>query len=487
MEQIIRGYEPEALFRFFEEISAIPRGSGNEKGIADYLQRFAVERGLFCLRDDLDNVLIRKPASEGYENQPGILLQGHTDMVCEKNEGTEHDFTAEGLKLRVEDGWLTAEGTTLGGDDGVAVAAMLCALDDGSLRHPELECLFTTGEETGLYGATGFDYSVIRAKKLINLDSEEEGVATVSCAGGIRLQFTLKPDRQPIPTFCRPLSVAVSGLSGGHSGEDILYEKGNANILLLRLLSALYEAHPFHLVTIRGGGRSNAIPREASAVLFTSEPEAAKEFLMERRGTVMSWLPRCDSGFRLQVGKAKGEFGGMLTPADTRRILDLAALLPNGVISRMPSELSMVETSNNLGVIRDNGEEGISLVCQGRSSLDSKMDLLAYRAERLARLLGFELQVSGRYSGWPMRSESPLAEDFLSAARTVLGESVTPRIAAIHAGLECGIICAAVPGLDAISIGPELKGVHAPGERLNLASYARMWQIVRLLLEKKAD
>ena len=225
-EYVISGYQPEKLFNYFEDISAVPRGSGNESGIADFIVKFAAERGLFCLRDDLNNVFIRKPATPGYEDQPGIMLQGHTDMVCEKNAGTEHDFLTDGLDLYVEDGWLRARGTTLGGDDGCAVAAMLYALDSDTLRHPELECLFTTGEETGLYGATGFDYSVVRSKKLINLDSEAEGVATVSCAGGIGLDFSFVPDRIPVPAFCRPLSVEISGLSGGHSGEDIIREKG---------------------------------------------------------------------------------------------------------------------------------------------------------------------------------------------------------------------------------------------------------------------
>lgn len=484
-EYVIKGYRPEKLFHYFEDISAIPRGSGNEKNIADYIEKFAADRGLFCLRDGLNNVFIRKLATPGYETQPCVMLQGHTDMVCEKNAGTEHDFQTEGLELYVEDGWLRARGTTLGGDDGAAVAAMLYALDDETLCHPELECLFTTGEETGLYGASGFDYSVVHAKKLINLDSEAEGVATVSCAGGIGLDFTLKADRLPIPAFCRPLTIEISGLSGGHSGEDIIKEKGNANILLMRLLSELYEKHPFHIITISGGSRGNAIPREASAVIFISEPEMAIDFIGEYQKTLASWLPESDSGMRIKTARAKGNYSSMLSLADTMRLINLTLFVPNGVISRIPGNLAMVETSNNLGVIRDNGENGILLVYHGRSSLDSKMNSLELIAKRAAKMLGFELDVNGRYSGWPMKSNSPLAKEFIEVAKEVLGDKVSPEIAAIHAGLECGIICGAVPGLDAISIGPELKDIHSPGERLELSSFERMWEIVKKLLEKK--
>jgi dipeptidase D len=412
------------------------------------------------------------------------MLQGHTDMVCEQNEGTGHDFETEGLELYVEKGWLKARGTTLGGDDGVAVAIMMAILADDTLPHPEVECLFTTGEETGLYGATGFDYSVVRAKKLINLDSEEEGVATVSCAGGIGLDFRIRADRLPIAKIARPISVEISGLAGGHSGADIHLEHGNADILLTRILSALYEKHPFNLITIHGGTRGNAIPREASAVLMTAEPEEAIDFIKAYTETVKTWLPKADKRFRVKVGKAKGRFDTMLSFADTNRLLTLTALMPNGVIAHMTDMLEMVQTSNNLGVIRDEGEDGILLIYHGRSSMDSRMDEMEYVARRLAAVLNLELDVNGRYSGWPMKAESRLAEDFMTVAKEVLGDTGRPCICAIHAGLECGIICSAVEGLDAISIGPELKGIHAPGEALELGSMERLYQIVCELLKR---
>lgn len=484
MNYIINGYEPNKLFNFFEDICAIPHGSGNEKGIADYIERFAKERGLFCIRDGLDNVFIRKNATVGYENAPAVMLQGHTDMVCEQNEGTGHDFESEGLDLYVENGWLKARGTTLGGDDGVAVAIMLTALDDNTLKHPTLECLFTTGEETGLYGATGFDYSVVTAKSLINLDSEEEGVATVSCAGGIGLDFTLKCERVPLPTFARPISIELSGLMGGHSGAEIHLQRGNANILLGKMLSALYEVHPFTIVSISGGSRGNAIPRESKAVIFTDEPDEAAEFLKNYAVTVKEWLPKEDKRFRVRVGKAKGEYSSMLTFADTVKYLTLLSLMPDGVIARMKNIPEMVETSNNLGVVRDLGADGIFLDYHGRSSSESKMDVLEITAKQISKALEIELDINGRYSGWPMKDESALADLYIKTAPEIFGKDVNPRIAAIHAGLECGIICSAVKDLDAISIGPVLKDIHAPGEALELSSFERLWSLVVLMLEK---
>ena len=484
MNYIISGYKPEKLFNIFEEICAIPHGSGNEKGIADYIECFAKERGLFCLRDELDNVFIRKNATPGYENAPAVMLQGHTDMVCEQNEGTGHDFEKDPLDLYIENGWLKARGTTLGGDDGVAVAIMLAILDDNTLYHPTLECLFTTGEETGLYGATGFDYSVVTAKYLINLDSEEEGVATVSCAGGIALDFTLKCERVPLPTFVRPISIEITGLMGGHSGAEIHLQRGNANILMGKMLSALYDVHPFTLVTVSGGSRGNAIPRESKAVIFTDEPEAATAFLKNYVPVVKEWLPKEDKKFRVKIGKAKGEYNSMLTFADTVKYLTLVSIMPEGVIARMKNIPEMVETSNNLGVVRDLGETGIFLDYHGRSSSESKMDVLEITSKQIAKALGLDLDINGRYSGWPMKDESALADLYIKLAPEVFGEGIAPRIAAIHAGLECGIICSAVKDLDAISIGPVLKDIHAPGEALELSSFSRLYELVVKMLEK---
>ncbi len=480
---ILDGYEPKKMFRYFEDISNIPRGSGNEHGIADFLENFAFERKLFCIRDKHNNVFIKKPASKGYEDREVIMLQGHIDMVCECDSNTDHDFLIDGLNLYTENGWLKAKGTSLGADDGVAVAAMMYALDSDELKHPELECLFTAGEETGLYGANGFDYSVIRAKKLINLDSEEEGVATVGCAGGDIIDFKLIPKRVAIPSFCKPLLISVSGLTGGHSGIDIIEEKGNANIILFRILSSLYDKTPFNLVTVSGGNRGNAIPREAEAVIFISDMQKAEEFIDNYKDTVRSWLPQADKSVKIRISRSKKVFDSMLTFSDTSKIINLIQFMPNGVISRIPSKLTSVETSNNLGVIRDNASEGINIIYHGRSFLDSKMDLLELTARNVAKTLGFEVSIYGRYSGWPVNTESKLVPEYIKAAKSILGNEKDPKIEAVHAGVECGIICSKADELEAISFGPEIKDIHSPNERLNLASFERMWKIVKLLIE----
>lgn len=485
MEYIIKGYKPEKLFNYFEEISSIPRGSGNEKAIADYLQQFASDRGLFCIKDELNNVFVRKPATSGYENMTPIMLQGHTDMVCEQNEGNGHDFEAEGLDLYIENGWLKAKGTTLGGDDGVAVAIMMAILDDTTLSHPTIECLFTTGEETGLYGATGFDYSVVTAKKLINLDSEEEGVATVSCAGGVDVNFIINAERVPLPTFARPLSIEISGLTGGHSGAEIHLQRGNANILMSKLLNNLYEYHPFSLVTVNGGTRGNAIPREAKAVIFTDEPDKAIDLINSLIPTIKSWLPKEDKKIKIRVGKAKGDFTSMLTFADTVKYLALTSLMPDGVMAKMTTLNDMVETSNNLGVVKDYGDDGIIFVYHGRSSMDSKLDQIEIIAKRLAKALNVDLRLNGKYSGWPMKDGSELGKQYISVVKELFEDKVNPKLAAIHAGLECGIICSHVEGMDAISIGPVLKGIHAPGEALELSSMERLYNIVTKLISYK--
>ena len=485
MEYIIKGYKPEKLFNYFEEISSIPRGSGNEGAIADFIENFAKSRNLFCIKDDLNNVFVRKNATEGYENETPIMLQGHTDMVCEQNEGTGHDFEKDGLDLYIENGWLKAKGTTLGGDDGVAVAIMLMILDDNTLSHPTIECLFTTGEETGLYGATGFDYSVVTSRKLINLDSEEEGVATVSCAGGIDVNFTINADRIPLPQFVRPISIEISGLTGGHSGAEIHLQRGNANVLMSKILNVLYEEHPFSLVSVSGGTRGNAIPRESRAVIFTDEPENAVERINSLIPTVKSWLPIEDKKLRIKVSKAKGEYSSMLTFADTVKYLSLTALMPDGVIAMMNGLSDMVETSNNLGVVKDEPNGNVSFVYHGRSSEDSKLDQLEIVSKRIAKSLDVELRLNGRYSGWPMSEKSVLGEQYISVVKEMFGNTIEPKLAAIHAGLECGIICSNVKGMDAISIGPVLKGIHAPGEALELSSMERLYNIVCKLIAYK--
>ncbi len=484
MTEGMEGYRPEALFRYFEEISRIPRGSGNEDGICDYLEKFAKENGIDCTRDAYRNILMRVPATEGYEGKPAVLLQGHTDMVCEKNADTVHDFLTDPIGLRVKNGWLYANGTTLGGDDGAAVALMLAVMTDPALEHPALECLFTAEEEVGMSGAFGFDYSVITADRLINLDSEEEGVATVSCAGGARVNVALPYQRIPIPSAGKLIRVRIGGLAGGHSGAEIDKQRRSANLAMGRILSAVYEKTPMNLVTVSGGNKDNAIARECEAIFFTIEPDEALQVIRDTAEKIRHENQPEDRRFQVKTGKpAKSSVSGMLTFADTSRILSAIALLPAGVISRCPSDFSLVETSSNLGVIADSGEE-ITLISLARSSSESRMDELIGKFGVLAKLCGGKETVHNRYPGWEWNRNSRLQGQFVTACRKVFGDSVKPSITAIHAGLECGQIVSSVSHpLDAISIGPALKDIHTPNEHMELASCERLYRLVAELLK----
>ena len=484
MERIISGYQPDALFRYFEEISRIPRGSGNEDGMCGYLEAFAKEKVIYCYRDAFRNIYMKVPATPGMEGKPGILLQGHTDMVCEKEASSGHDFLKDPLELEVKNGWLSAKGTTLGGDDGFAVATMLAVLSDSDLAHPALECLFTAEEEVGMSGANNFDYSLIASEKLINLDSEDEGIATVSCAGGARTVVHLPYERLKFPVGGKLLRISVGGLAGGHSGIEIGEQRTPANYALARILSAVYHDHPMNLVTISGGSKDNAISRECEAVFFTVEPDRALEIIKDTEKKIRGELMKPDKGFRIKIGKpAKSDFAGMLSFADTSRILSAILLLPSGVITRCPSDQSLVETSSSLGVVADTGEE-IRLVSLARSSSESRMDDLLDRFERLSRLSGGTLTVHNRYPGWEWNRDSVLQGQFVTACKKIYGPDFKPSIIAIHAGLECGQIVSSVSHpLDAISIGPKLVDIHTPGERMELASCERIYRLVAELLK----
>ena len=351
MEYRIKGLQPEALFRFFEDISAIPRGSHNEKAISDYLVSFAKERGLWVNQDAANNVIIKKPASAGAENTAPVMLQGHLDMVCEKLAGVEHDFETEGLDLIVEDGVLRANGTTLGGDNGAAVALMMTVLDDDSLRHPPLECVFTVCEEVGLDGAKALDKSQLDSRTMINLDSEEEGVATVSCAGGMRYALVRPAQREEAHGF--PVSLEISGLLGGHSGSDIHKERRNGVKLMARVLRHLTAGKDCRLMSFDGGSKDNAIPRECSAsVLYLNREEAQKalEKAQELGKALAEEILPTEPSFVFTAAAGEEQDCQVLTPQAGQALVNAACLAPNGVRVRNPKQGNFVVTSLNLGL-----------------------------------------------------------------------------------------------------------------------------------------
>ena len=477
MNYLIHDREPCAVFRFFEELCAIPHPSYHEERVADYLVDFAKVRALEYVRDDLNNVLIRKPATEGMEGCAPLLLQGHTDMVCEKNGDVEHDFMRDPLKLFLDGDLLGAHGTTLGGDDGIAVAIMLAILDGAMERHPALECLFTVSEEVGLNGALGFDYTQIRARRMLNLDSEAIGVITAGCAGGLRSDLTLSPARVP---FCgTALRVSVKGLMGGHSGCDIHTGRANANRLMGRLLAPLGNA--ISLVSLCGGSKDNAIPRECEAVIAATDAASVTASILRVAEEIRGELVREDLGFAVSSEVIQAP-DTMLTREDSARAIALLVCTENGVLAMNKDERALVEWSRNLGVIRTDGETGeLKFVFSSRSATESLLDASIATLDAMAAITGCKTHHHSRYPGWSYAPASELRRLYSEAYRSVTGKDA--RVEVIHAGLECGIIYSNLPDMDIISIGPDLYDIHSPKERLSLPSVNLLWNTLVRLME----
>lgn len=478
----ITGYQPERLFHFFEDISAIPRGSSNEKAVSDYLVAFAKERGLWYHQDALHNVIIKKPASAGAEDKPAVMLQGHLDMVCEKLAGVDHDFEKDGIDLIVKDGVLTANGTTLGGDNGAAVALMLAVLDDDALAHPALECVFTTQEETGLTGAAGLDKSLISARTMINLDSEEEGIATVSCAGGMRFTMTRPITRHTASG--KLLTIDVSGLLGGHSGTDINKERQNGIILLARLINRVLHETGAQLASFAGGSKDNAIPREVCAVLVCSDAdiEKAQSIAEAMAADFAAELVPFEPDFKCTISAQDGA-AEVLSEADAKAFISAICLAPNGVRRRNLKQDGFVVTSLNLGVARMD-DTTASLVFAPRSSVASLQNYTTDCLYLLAENFGFDCDIAGAYPGWSFAEESPIRDTFIASYRELFDADL--KIEAIHAGLECGLFSDALPGLDAIAVGPTIRGCHTPDEYLPLDSFERFYSLLTDVLSRLA-
>ncbi|MFR4972746.1 MAG: aminoacyl-histidine dipeptidase [Butyricicoccus pullicaecorum] len=478
----ITGYQPERLFHFFEDISAIPRGSSNEKAVSDYLIAFAKERGLWYHQDALHNVIIKKPASAGAEDKPAVMLQGHLDMVCEKLAGVDHDFEKDGIDLIVKDGVLTANGTTLGGDNGAAVALMLAVLDDDTLAHPALECVFTTQEETGLTGAAGLDKSLISARTMINLDSEEEGIATVSCAGGMRFTMTRPITRHTASG--KLLTIDVSGLLGGHSGTDINKERQNGIILLARLINRVLHETGAQLASFAGGSKDNAIPREVCAVLVCSDAdiEKAQSIAEAMAADFAAELVPFEPDFKCTISAQDGA-AEVLSEADAKAFISAICLAPNGVRRRNLKQDGFVVTSLNLGVARMD-DTTATLVFAPRSSVASLQNYTTDCLYLLAETFGFDCDIAGAYPGWSFAEESPIRDTFIASYRELFDADL--KIEAIHAGLECGLFSDALPGLDAIAVGPTIRGCHTPDEYLPLDSFERFYSLLTDVLSRLA-
>lgn len=512
---VLDGLRPERVFHFFEEISRIPRGSGNEKQISDYLKKFAQDRGLEYIQDELYNIIIIKEATPGYEREEPYILQGHMDMVTVKDPDCDIDMRRDPLRLYVKDGRISAEGTSLGGDDGIAVAYILALLDEQSICHPRLEMVMTTEEETGLRGAEGIDLSMLRGRQLINLDNEEEGVIITSCAGGARVEVCIPVQWEKIPEQgVQILQVKVKGLLGGHSGGEINKGRGNANYLLGQILKELTKQFAIRLVDMKGGQADNAIPREAEAALVILAEEKERILLCIKKETekIKEQVGSSDPDFavlcteygetekteesRIEEHNIKAkkqesynklyyngrEIEECITAAASNRALDCLTGLPNGIMAMSGDVEGLVQTSLNLGIMEQE-QDNLHLTYAVRSSVDQEKEALCRRMQEIAGQAEASATVRSSYPGWAYRRDSLLRDKLSEVFEQMYGHK--PQLQAIHAGLECGLLAAKLPDLDCVSIGPDMSDVHTTQESISIDSVARMWEYLLAVLAKK--
>lgn len=481
---VFAGLTPEPVWRHFADLCRIPRPSKGEAAIRAHLLAWAAGRGLETRVDAAGNLLVKKPASPGREGAPGVVLQAHLDMVCQQNAGTGHDFTRDPVVPVRRDGWLAAERTTLGADNGVGAALILAALEDGALAHGPLEALFTVDEEAGMGGARGLAPDLLQGRLLLNLDTEEWGEFYVGCAGGLDVDVARPGAPVPLPAGWVVRRVALAGLRGGHSGVDIHLGRGNAIKLLVRVLRDLEGRLGLRLAELRGGTARNALPREAFAIVALPSQAAA-----QLEGELAVWQARLRDELKgvddgLALAAVPAEAGTLL--AEAEQALWLAALhaAPHGV-KRMSARVpGVVETSNNLGMV-DLSPAGGRCNFMVRSLVDSAAEALAGEIVSLWALTGTSAEMSGAYPGWTPDPESPLLARCRAVYRQVCGAD--SRVQVIHAGLECGLIGARYPGMDMVSFGPTIRGAHAPGEAVEIDSVGRTWRLLAAILESLAD
>lgn len=479
---VLSDLEPKNVFSFFEDICNIPHPSYKEEKISNYLVKFAQDRNLEYYQDELFNVIIIKEATPGYEQVEPIILQGHMDMVCEKTPDCKKDMEKEGVELAIEGDEIYAKGTTLGGDDGIAVAYALAILDDETLEHPRLEFLCTVSEEVGMEGAAGVDVSPLKGKKLLNMDSEEEGSILASCAGGCSAMVSLPIARQEI-TGCKK-TISLTGLTGGHSGVEIDKGRGNANVLMSAILRDLYQSAPFFLLSLEGGKKDNAIPRDCVAEILVQQEDA---------NALDKMLGRIESEYKKEWSSSDPQLclsvadGGKITESalsqeDTKKVIGLIQALPNGIMRMSQDIEKLVETSLNLGVLILE-KDCLCIRYALRSSVGTAEQNLRKQITFLAEIFGAKVQISGAYPAWEYKKESKFREDMVRIYQKMYGKK--PVVEAIHAGVECGILAGKIPGLDCISIGPDMKNVHTTEERLSISSAKRMYEYVCNVIQCK--
>ena len=472
---------PERVFYYFKQIAAIPHGSGNTKAISDYLVKFAKEHALTWYQDEVNNVVLVKEASKGYEKAPAIIIQGHMDMVCEKEKDCALDMDKEGLRLYVDGDFLKAEGTTLGGDDGIAVAYALAILESDEISHPKLEVVITVDEEIGMLGAAVMDLSMLTGHTMLNIDSDEEGIFLTGCAGGMALNVSIPVTR--VRQTGKKLSLIVTGLSGGHSGSEIDKEHGNADLLMGRLLYGIFSRSPFGILTLHGGLKDNAIPRECEAeILIPKEnTQIVCEYVKELNEILKKELVETDPGVQVLIEEQGNAEAEILDYHSVSRVIFYLRNVPNGIQHMSQLLNGQVETSLNLGIL-ELKEDALTSLTSIRSSVKTRKEDLCARVTMLVEMLGGEAEVEGDYPAWEYRTDSALRPQVEKVYEELFHKK--PVFSTIHAGLECGLLSEKIPDLDCVSFGPDNFDIHTPKEHLSISSTARVWDFLVAFLQQ---
>lgn len=483
--EILKGLKPQAVWAYFEEICQIPRPSRKEEKIAAWLMEFARKHGLEARQDEAGNVLIVKSASKGKENAPAVVLQAHMDMVCEKNSDVQHDFDKDPIEPYIDGGWVKAKGTTLGADDGIGIAAALAVLTSEDIQHGPLECLFTVDEETGLTGAFALKPGFFNGKILLNLDSEDEGEMFIGCAGGIDTVIHLPYESTVTPAHKFAVKITVKGLLGGHSGDDINKGRGNAIKILNRFLWEMNDKHGIQVAAFAGGNLRNAIAREASAVIVFDE--ILKETIRVDFNIYMAEMEEVwkitEPGLKLELESVELP-AEVLSQQSTEKLLDSLYACPHGVFAmsyRMPG---MVETSTNLAAVKFTGDHTILITTSQRSDVDSEKMNIAHMVAAVFKLVGARIEHGEGYPGWAPNPDSAILKIAVESYKHLFGKE--PIVRSIHAGLECGLFLEKYPGMDMISFGPTLRGVHSPDEKIDIETVEKWWKHLVDILERVA-
>lgn len=477
---VLEGKEPEKVFRFFEEIAAIPHGSGNVKQISDYLVEFAKNRNLKYRQDEKLNVIIWKDGTPGYEDADTVILQGHMDMVAVKMADCDKDMKKEGLELQTDGDFLCAKGTSLGGDNGIAVAYALAVLDSDTIAHPPVEAVFTVDEEIGLLGAAYIDTSDLKGRKLLNMDSEDEGVFTVSCAGGATVECILSYHRAP--TNARIIEIKIDGFTGGHSGVEIDKGRANANCIMGRILLNVFQNVGMRIVSVNGGEKDNAIAKisEAAIAVLPETAEKTKEIIEHTFAEVKEEYQSTDPNAKIQINVMEEGLCEAISDMATLSVVVSLATMPNGIQRMNPDMPQMVQTSLNLGILKTD-EKTVTLSYAVRSSKETEKNFLIEKLRAMTEIFGGEIKVSGAYPGWEYKADSTLRDTAVKAYESLYGKE--PVVEGIHAGLECGMFADKIENLDAISFGPSMKDVHTTDEKLSISSTERTWKMLVKILE----